>query len=240
MTSKIIVNSALKAASNLRSEILPRDVSKLATAMLSSAPSGGKHTLPDLPYDYNALEPVISTETMTLHHSKHHNTYVTNLNVALEKLDTAVTQGDVSGIIALEGALKFNGGGHLNHTLFWDNMCPKDKSELKDGPLKSEIETTFGGVEKLKADLSAMTIGVQGSGWGWLGYNPKNGGIECATRANQDPLEATTGLVPLLGIDVWEHAYYVDYRNVRPDYVGAIWDIINWDVVEQRYIAAKK
>jgi len=240
MTSKIIVNSALKAAYNLRSELIPKHASKLSTALLSSAPSGGKHILPDLPYDYNALEPVISTETMTLHHSKHHNTYVTNLNVALEKLDTAVTQGDASGIIALEGALKFNGGGHLNHTLFWDNLCPVDKSELKDGALKSEIETAFGSVEELKKELSAMTIGVQGSGWGWLGYNPKNGGIECATRANQDPLEATTGLVPLLGVDVWEHAYYVDYRNVRPDYVNAIWDIINWDVVEQRYIQAKK
>jgi len=238
--NKIIVNSALRAACHLRAEILPTKVSKVAAAMLSSAPSGGKHTLPDLPYDYNALEPVISTETMTLHHSKHHNTYVTNLNVALEKLDTAVSQGDASGIIALEGALKFNGGGHLNHTLFWDNLCPKGSSELKEGPLKSKIETTFGGIDNMKKDLSAMTIGVQGSGWGWIGFNPKNGGIECATRANQDPLEATTCLVPLLGIDVWEHAYYVDYRNVRPDYVNAIWDVINWDAVEQRFAEASK
>lgn len=239
MSGKLIIDSALRAAAHVRSSQLPKDVSKAAAAMLSSAPSGGKHTLPDLPYDYNAIEPVVSAETMTLHHSKHHNTYVTNLNVALEKLDAAVSAGDVSGIIGLEGALKFNGGGHLNHTLFWENLCSKDCSELKDGELKTAIEEAYGDVDSMKKELTAMSVGVQGSGWGWLGFNPKTGKIECATRANQDPLEATTGLKPLLGIDVWEHAYYVDYRNVRPDYVGAIWDVINWDVVEKRLIEAK-
>lgn len=240
MSGKLIIDSALRAAAHVRSSNLPKDVSKAATAMLSSAPSGGKHTLPDLSYDYNALEPVISAETMTLHHSKHHNTYVTNLNVALEKLDAAVSAGDVSGIIGLEGALKFNGGGHLNHTLFWENLCAKGSSELKDGALKTAIEDAFGCADTMKKELTAMSVGVQGSGWGWLGYNAKTGKIECATRANQDPLEATTGLVPLLGIDVWEHAYYVDYRNVRPDYVGAIWDVINWDAVEKRLVDAQK
>ena len=112
---------------------------------------------------------------MTLHHSKHHNTYVTNLNVALEKLDAAVSAGDVSGIVGLEGALKFNGGGHVNHTLFWENLCAKEDSELKDGPLKSAIEAKYGTVESMKQELSAMSIGVQGSGWGWLGYNAKTG-----------------------------------------------------------------
>lgn len=240
MTGKLIIDSALRAAAHVRSSQLPQDVSKAAVAMLSSAPSGGKHTLPDLPYDYNAIEPVVSAETMTLHHSKHHNTYVTNLNVALEKLDAAVSAGDVSGIIGLEGALKFNGGGHVNHTLFWENLCAKESSVLKEGELKSAIEETFGDVDSMKKELTGMTVAVQGSGWGWLGFNPKSGKIECATRFNQDPLEATTGLKPLLGIDVWEHAYYVDYRNVRPDYVGAIWDVINWDVVEKRFIEAKK
>ncbi len=211
----------------------------MATAMLSSAPSGGKHTLPDLPYDYNAIEPVVSAETMTIHHSKHHNTYVTNLNVSLEKLDSAVSAGDVSAIVGLEGALKFNGGGHINHTLFWENLCAKEDSELKDGPLKTAIEEAFGDVDSMKQELSAKSVAVQGSGWGWLGYNAKTGKIECATRANQDPLEATTGLVPLMGIDVWEHAYYVDYRNVRPEYVSAIWDVVNWDTVEKRLVAAK-
>jgi len=214
----------------------------MAAALLSSAPSGGTHTLPDLPYDYNALEPVISSETMTIHHTKHHNTYITNLNTSLQKLDTAVTNGDTSAILALSPALKFNGGGHLNHTLFWENLAPKGSEEatLTMGPLMEEIDIAFGSVETMKDDLTGMSVGVQGSGWGWIGFNPKNGGIECATRPNQDPLEATTGLVPLLGIDVWEHAYYVDYRNVRPEYVGAIWDVINWDTVEQRLLEAVK
>lgn len=118
---------------------------------------------------------VISSETMTIHHSKHHNAYVTNLNIALEKLDAAVSAGDVSGIIGLEGALKFNGGGHLNHTLFWENLCSKDNSVLKDGVLKTAIEESFGDVESMKKDLTAMSVGVQGSGWGWLGYNAKSG-----------------------------------------------------------------
>merc|ERR1712154_611064 len=102
------------------------------------------------------------------------------------------------------------------------------------------IDSCYGDVETMKKDLSSQTIAVQGSGWGWLGYNPQSGGIESSTLANQDPLQASTGLVPLLGIDVWEHAYYVDYRNVRPDYVNAIWDVINWDVVEKRLLDAQK
>ena len=239
-SSKIIIDSALRAAANVRSSTMPKEITKKAVAMLSSAPSGGKHTLPDLSYDYNAIEPVVSAETMAIHHSKHHNTYVTNLNVALEKLDAAVSAGDVSAIVGLEGALKFNGGGHINHTLFWENLCSKDDSELKDGPLKAAIEEVYGDVDSMKKELSAMSIGVQGSGWGWLGYNAKTGKIECATRANQDPLQGTTGLVPLMGIDVWEHAYYVDYRNVRPEYVNAIFDVINWDTVEKRLIAAQE
>jgi Fe-Mn family superoxide dismutase len=112
---------------------------------------------------------------MELHHSKHHNTYVTNLNVALEKLDAAVSAGDVSGIIALQGALKFNGGGHLNHTLFWENLASKGSTQLEDGPLKSLITECYGSFDAMKAEMSATTIAVQGSGWGWLGYNPKTG-----------------------------------------------------------------
>jgi len=241
MTSrKLFLDSALRASANVRSSSMPSEVTKMATAMLSSAPSGGKHALPDLPYDYSAIEPVISAETMMIHHSKHHNAYVTNLNVALEKLDAAVSAGEVATIIGLEAALKFNGGGHINHTLFWENLCAPDDSEIKDGPLKTAIEAAYGDVDSMKQELSAMSVGVQGSGWGWLGFNAKTGRIECATRANQDPLQATTGLVPLMGIDVWEHAYYVDYRNVRPEYVSKIWDVINWDVVEKRLVAAQK
>jgi Fe-Mn family superoxide dismutase len=148
-----------------------------------------------------------------------------------------MSSSDVSGIIALQGALKFNGGGHLNHTLFWENLSPE--TTQPKGALEAAINESFGDFEKMKAELSAKSVAVQGSGWGWLGYNAVTGRIEVATCANQDPLQATTGLVPLLGIDVWEHAYYVDYRNVRPEYVGAIWNVINWDVVESRLAAAK-
>ena len=108
------------------------------------------------------------------------------------------------------------------------------------GALITAIEASFGDAESMKQELSAASVAVQGSGWGWLGYNTKTGLIECATRANQDPLEATTGLVPLLGVDVWEHAYYIDYKNRRPEYVSKIWDIINWDTVEKRLVAAQK
>jgi len=237
---KIFLNSAFRAAAHVNSSTIPKELAKTSAAFLSSAPAGGKHTLPDLAYDYNALEPIISAETMEIHHSKHHNTYVTNLNVGLEKLDAAVSNGDMSSIIGLQGALKFNGGGHLNHTLFWENLAPSNGNKLLDGPLKGLINSCFGDFESMKKKMSADTIAVQGSGWGWLGFNTKTGRIEVATCPNQDPLEATTGLVPLFGVDVWEHAYYVDYRNVRPDYVSAIWDLINWDTVEMRLSKAMK
>jgi len=240
MSATPIIAPALRAAAHVRSSKLNPELAKLAASYLSSASAGGKIALPDLAYDYASLEPSVSAETMEIHHSKHHNTYVANLNGALEQLDAAASSGDVSAIIGLQGALKFNGGGHLNHTLFWENLCPKDASAFPAaGPLKEAVDARFGGFEGMKKEVSAMTVAVQGSGWGWLGFNAKTGRIEAATCPNQDPLQATTGLVPLLGIDVWEHAYYVDYRNVRPDYVNAIWDIINWSKVEERLAAAK-
>lgn len=246
MSAKQIITPALRAASiHVRSSNLSPALSKSAAAHLSTAPAGGGgvvHTLPDLRYDYAALEPSVSAETMEIHHSKHHNTYVTNLNVAMEKLDAAVSKGDAGSIIGLQGALKFNGGGHLNHTLFWENLCPAGESAVPSGgALKDAVEARWkGGFEEMKKEVGAMSVGVQGSGWGWLGFNVKTGRIEATTCPNQDPLQATTGLVPLLGIDVWEHAYYVDYRNVRPNYVNAIWDIINWKTVEERLVAAQQ
>ncbi|XP_076057858.1 superoxide dismutase 2 [Oratosquilla oratoria] len=196
-----------------------------------------KHTLPDLPYDYNALEPVISAEIMQLHHSKHHQTYVNNLNVAEEKLAEAQHKGDVTSIISLAPAIKFNGGGHVNHTIFWHNLSP-DGGE-PDEALAAAIKKDFGSLENMQAQVSAATIAVQGSGWGWLGYNKQKKTLQVATCANQDPLEATTGLVPLFGIDVWEHAYYLQYKNVRPDYVNAIWKVANWKDISARFAAAQ-
>jgi len=213
---------------------LRASVSRLAAQSVSARQ---KHSLPDLPYDYNALEPVISAEIMQLHHGKHHATYVNNLNVCEEKLSDAVAKGDVSSIIGLQGALKFNGGGHINHSIFWQNLCPGGSGE-PSGVLSDLITRDFGSLAAMQEKLSASTVAVQGSGWGWLGFNKAAGKLQIATCANQDPLEATTGLVPLFGIDVWEHAYYLQYKNVRPDYVKAIYQVANWADVGARLEAA--
>jgi len=197
-----------------------------------------KHTLPDLPYDYGALEPFISADIMKLHHSKHHATYVNNLNIAEEKLAEAQAKDDASAIVALGPAIRFNAGGHINHTIFWQNMAPNGGGE-PSGDLMDAIKRDFGTFENMKKKLSATTVGVQGSGWGWLGYNKDASRLEITTCPNQDPLHATTGLIPLFGIDVWEHAYYLQYKNVRPDYVNAIWNVANWVDITQRFEHAK-
>jgi len=190
-------------------------------------------SLPDLPYPYNALEPYISEEIMTLHHKKHHQTYVNALNAATEKYSQSSSAKERIG---LQSAINFNGGGHINHSLFWKNMAPAHEKGgnggvLKDGPLKQAIDRDFGGLENLKKEMNAATLGIQGSGWSWLGLNEKNGRLEIATKANQDPL---LHLVPLIGIDIWEHAFYLQYKNVKPDYLNAIWHVINFDEAEKR------
>jgi len=198
----------------------------------------GKHTLPKLPYDYAALEPIICKEIMEIHHTKHHQTYVTNLNAALEQLDEAKSKNDVSKVIALAPALRFNGGGHINHSIFWQNLSPKKSQPSNE--LKCAIEDQWKSFDAFKKEMSAMTVAVQGSGWGWLGYNKKSKKLQIVAMPNQDPLEASTGLVPLFGIDVWEHAYYLQYKNVRPQYVEKIWDIANWDDISCRFQEASK
>jgi superoxide dismutase, Fe-Mn family len=193
-----------------------------------------KQTLPDLPYAYDALEPVISGEIMELHHSKHHNTYVNNYNALVEK-----ATDDVAGDIALQSAIKFNGGGHVNHSIFWTNLAPISEGggTPPTGELLEAIKKEFGSLEQFIAQFSAKTAAVQGSGWGWLGYDAGKKRLAIETCANQDPL-STKGLVPLLGVDVWEHAYYLQYKNVRPDYLKAIWQVINWSNVAERYKTA--
>ena len=193
------------------------------------------YQLPELPYDFNALEPVISAEIMELHYTKHHKGYVTNLNAALEKYHAAETKNDVASMIALQQAIKFNGGGHINHTIFWTILAPVSKGggHLPEGDLASMIDRDFGSFDSFKEKLSAASTAIQGSGWGWLGYSKNLKRLEIATCANQDPLSAQN-LFPLLGIDVWEHAYYLQYKNVRADYVQAIWKIFNWKGIEER------
>ncbi|XP_075059662.1 superoxide dismutase [Mn], mitochondrial [Mixophyes fleayi] len=211
---------------------------RLAPA-LGCLASRQKHTLPDLPYDYGALQPYLSAEIMQLHHSKHHAAYVNNLNIAEAKYAEALAKGDVTAQVSLQPALKFNGGGHINHTIFWTNLSPNGGGEPQ-GELLEAIKRDFGSFEKFKEKVTTTSVAVQGSGWGWLGYNKESNRLQVAACANQDPLQGTTGLIPLLGIDVWEHAYYLQYKNVRPDYLKAIWNVINWDNVAERYRSCKK
>ncbi|EGC29225.1 hypothetical protein DICPUDRAFT_51401 [Dictyostelium purpureum] len=198
------------------------------------------YTLPDLSYDYGALAPVISPEIMTLHHKKHHQTYVNNLNIALDKYAKAEAAKDVAQMIALQSAIKFNGGGHVNHSIFWTNLAPKnqDGGVAPSGPLINAINKQFGSIDNLIKKMTDQTVAIQGSGWGWLGYDKAEDRLVIQTQQNQDPL-SVSGFTPLLGIDVWEHAYYLDYKNVRADYVKNIWQIVNWKNVAQRYEAAK-
>jgi len=184
---------------------------------------------------------VISGEIMELHHKKHHQTYVTNLNASLQKYADAEAKKDISTMIQLQGAIKFNGGGHVNHSIFWTNLAPVKNGGGAPpvGKFAEKIHQQFGGLEKLIEQLSTTTIAIQGSGWGWLGYNKGEDRLVISTMSNQDPL-MVHGLVPLLGIDVWEHAYYLQYKNVRADYVKNIWKIVNWQNVAEKFENSKK
>ena len=197
--------------------------------------------LPDLPYSYDALEPYIDEETMHLHHDKHHNTYVNNVNAALakhpeigENLEQLLS--DVATIPAdIRQAVINNGGGHLNHALFWELMTP-EKTE-PSAALVADLEATFGSFDDFKAAFTTAATSRFGSGWAWLVVNP-DGKLEVMSTANQDT-PISEGKTPILGIDVWEHAYYVKYRNVRPDYIKAFFSVINWNKVNELYAAAK-
>uniref|UniRef100_A0A0W0FWV3 Superoxide dismutase n=2 Tax=Moniliophthora roreri TaxID=221103 RepID=A0A0W0FWV3_MONRR len=213
---------------------LARNALRPSFARTFAAPStaASLHTLPDLPYAYNALEPHISEEIMKLHHQKHHQTYVNGLNAAEESYAKAPSTKEK---IALQAALKFNGGGHINHSLFWKNLAPAsgDGGRLADGPLKQAIERDFGSVENFKKSFNAKTAAIQGSGWGWLGYNSTTKKLEIVTTANQDPLLSHE---PIIGVDIWEHAFYLQYKNVKPDYLNAIWNVINFKEAEKRFL----
>lgn len=198
-----------------------------------------EETLPELPYGYDELEPVISKEIMELHHKKHHQGYVNNLNDALKKYRAAEDQGDIEQMIELQSAIKFNGGGHVNHSIFWTNLAPVSKGGggTPSGDLAKAIDQDFGSFENFKEKFNKKTAAVQGSGWGWLCYCPCAQKLCICTRQNQDPC-AIDGSVPLFGVDVWEHAYYLQYKNVRPEYLKNIWQIVNWSNVAERFARA--
>lgn len=196
--------------------------------------------LPQLPYAYDALEPHIDKETMEIHHTKHHNTYVTNLNAAVEGTEFADQSIEelVKNINSVpedkQTAVRNNGGGHYNHSLFWQ-LLSKDGGEPK-GEILDAINAKFGSFEKFQEEFTAAATKRFGSGWAWLVLN--NGELEVVSTPNQDnPL--MEGKTPLLGLDVWEHAYYLNYQNKRPDYIKAFWNVVNWDKVNELYTAAK-
>ncbi len=200
------------------------------------------HTLPALPYAYDALEPHIDAKTMEIHHSRHHQTYVTNLNAALADLPELATL-PLEALLAridslpaqVQGAVRNHGGGHANHSLFWQVMSPQGGGE-PDGELAAAMERDLGGLEAFKQAFTQAALSRFGSGWAWLVVDGR-GKLQVVSSANQDsPL--MEGLTPILGLDVWEHAYYLKYQNKRPDYIAAFYNVIDWDEVARRYVAA--
>ena len=197
------------------------------------------HEVPALPYDYAALEAAIDEQTMRIHHDKHHQAYVDNLNAALAGTEWADTPIEelLQSLDSLpedkRAPARNNGGGHYNHSLFWQWMSPDGGGDPPDGPLKDAIEQSFGDVASLKAQMNDAGVKRFGSGWSWL-VSGADGSLSVESTPNQDsPL--MEGRTPILGIDVWEHAYYLRYQNRRPDYLGAWWDVVNWEAVQQRF-----
>ena len=198
------------------------------------------HEQPELPYDFNALEPVISAEIMELHYTKHHSAYVKNLNTALEKYFEANKKWDLEQMIAIQSAIKFNGGGHINHTIFWTNLAPEGQGGGGEpsGDLAVSINKEFGSFQKFVEKFNSKAGTIQGSGWCWLGYCREKQKVMMATCQNQDPL-STKRLIPLLGIDMWEHAFYLQYKNLKLEYLKNIWRVVNWGNVAARFERAK-
>ena len=196
--------------------------------------------LPKLPYAYDALEPHIDKETMEIHHTKHHNTYVTKLNDAVKGTD--LESKSIENIVKnlnsvpddIRTAVQNNGGGHYNHSLFWELLTPN--ASEPSGEVVDAISSTFGSLDKFKEEFAAAAAGRFGSGWAWLVVD--NGELAIVSTPNQDnPI--SEGKLPILGLDVWEHAYYLNYQNRRPDYINAFWNVVNWDKVNELYQAAK-
>ena len=200
------------------------------------------HELPPLPYPYEALEPTIDAQTMEIHHDKHHQAYVTNLNAALEGTEWAdrPIEQVIENLEALpddkRAAVRNNGGGHVNHTFFWQIMKPGGGGD-PSGALGDAIGDAFGDPDQLKAQVNDAGVKRFGSGWTWLVWDGT--GLAVKSTPNQDNPMMESDDVPLLGIDVWEHAYYLKYQNRRPDYLAAWWDVVNWDEVARRFEAAR-
>lgn len=194
------------------------------------------YTLPDLPYDYSALESAMSAEILQLHHDKHHAAYVKGANDTLDQLAEARSKGALGGLVGLEKTLAFNLSGHVLHSIFWGNLSP-DGGDRPDGALASAIDENFGSFDAFKVQLTTATTTVQGSGWGVLAWEPLGNRL-IITQVYDHHGNVGIGSTPVLVFDAWEHAYYLQYKNVRPDYVTRLWDIVNWSDVQTRFAAA--
>jgi Fe-Mn family superoxide dismutase len=196
-----------------------------------------KYTLPDLPYDYAALEPHISAKIMELHHDKHHATYVAGANTALEKMAEARANGDGAAAAKLSKDLQFNLGGHVNHSVFWQNLAPEG-GDKPTGELAAAIEDHFGSFDAFRDHFTAAATTIQGSGWAILAYEPIGGNLVIEQMYDQQN-GVPVATIPLLQLDMWEHAFYLDYQNVKADYVKAFWNIVNWADVQERFEKAR-
>lgn len=196
-----------------------------------------QYTLPELPYDYAALEPHISAKIMELHHSKHHQAYVTGANAALEQLAAARENDDLSAVNMLEKNLAFNLGGHVNHTVFWNNLSPEGGGE-PEGELRAAIDEYFGSFKGFQSHFAANALGIQGSGWSVLGWDHVGERLSIFQLFDQQS-NVPVGTTPVLMLDMWEHAFYLDYLNVKADYVKAFWNIANWQDVAARLEKAR-
>lgn len=195
-----------------------------------------EYTLPELPYDYAALEPHISGKIMQLHHDKHHQAYVTGANTALEQLGEARESGNFGAVNKLEKDLAFHLGGHVNHSIFWTNLGPDTK--VPEGELAAAIDEFFGSFEKFQAQFAAVANGIQGSGWSVLAWDQVGQKLVTFQLFDQQA-NVPLGVVPIFMLDMWEHAFYLDYLNVKADYVKAVWNIVDWENVAARFANAK-
>ncbi|KXZ43109.1 hypothetical protein GPECTOR_102g62 [Gonium pectorale] len=210
------------------------------------------HELPALPYDYAALEPHVDATTMTIHHTKHHQTYVNNLNGVLDKFPELKDLGivDLNKAVGTDKLpkdaatiIRNNGGGHYNHSFFWKIMTNPSNTNGPSGEVKAAIESAFGSVDEMQTKFNAAAASRFGSGWAWLGVKA-DGTLAIESTPNQDnplmaELSGTAAMTPILGLDVWEHAYYLKYQNRRPEYIAAWWKVVNWEQVADNYAAAK-
>ena len=196
-----------------------------------------KYTLPDLPYDYGALEPHYSGQILELHHDKHHAGYVAGANATLDLLTEAREKGDFSGIVGLEKALAFNVSGHVLHSIFWQNLSP-DGGDKPDGELASALTEYFGSFDGFKAQLNQTSMTIQGSGWGVLAWEPLGQRL-IVEQVYDHQGSLGNGSLPLLAFDAWEHAFYLQYKNVKADFFDALWNIVNWPDVAARFAVAR-